>query len=80
MKKIIAVLLVLVMGMAFVACGKKEDSTNAQKVTVAPLTLLETVWNTYEDSEKFPIAGGDMENAVMDAPGAFSLAKVKILS
>lgn len=68
MKKIISFVLVLTLCLAFVGCGKKEES-----VSVAPLALLESVWSSYEESDMFPIAGGDMNQAVMDAPGAFSL-------
>lgn len=35
--------------------------------------ILNTVWATYGDAEKFPVAGGDMENSVMDAPGTYAL-------
>ena len=68
MKRIISMALILTMCLAFAGCGEKK-----QEATVAPLTLLETVWSSYEESELFPIAGGDINQAVMDAPGAFSL-------
>ena len=39
-----------------------------------PLNILETVWATYADEEKFAATGGDYENMVMDAPGACGLS------
>ncbi len=39
-----------------------------------PLSILETVWATYADDEKFAAGGGDYENMVMDGPGACGLS------
>lgn len=36
------------------------------------LTILNAIWNTYSDEEKFPAAGGDSEHAVDGAPRAAS--------
>jgi len=44
-----------------------------------PLSILETVWASYADDEKFAAAGGDYENMVMDAPGACGLADAEAL-
>ena len=45
------------------------------------LELLETVWNSYKDDEKFAIGGGDMteENMRMDAPGKYGLGDTEAL-
>ncbi|MBQ8623967.1 MAG: bacteriocin transport accessory protein [Oscillospiraceae bacterium] len=40
--------------------------------SVDPLELLNTVWGTYADEEKFAIAGGDYDNMTMDVPGTFN--------
>ena len=39
------------------------------------LELLTTVWNSYGEDDKFPVAGGDMseENMSMEGPGKFGL-------
>lgn len=39
------------------------------------LALLTTVWNSYGEDDKFPVAGGDMseENMSMEGPGKFGL-------
>lgn len=40
-----------------------------------PLELLNTVWNSYGDNEKFSVVGGDLseEHVTTDAPGIFSI-------
>ena len=86
MKKILAFTLALVMVMGlFAACGSKdkvqEPTAPSQSETTAPavqqpgsaLEILEKVWAQYGESERFPVVGGNMENAVMDAPGSYDL-------
>lgn len=79
MKKITAILLTMALALSFTACGNKPDtsSNNSQSESKASvkdaLTLLNTVWDNYQEDEKFPAAGGDMtdENMTMNAPGKF---------
>lgn len=79
MKKITAILLTMALALSFAACGNKPDtsSNNSQSESKASpqdaLTLLNTVWDNYQEDEKFPAAGGDMsdENMTMNAPGKF---------
>ena len=44
------------------------------------LTILNAIWNTYSDEEKFPAAGGDSEHAVDGAPGSFDVSNADNLS
>ena len=44
------------------------------------LTILNAIWNTYSDEEKFPAAGGDSEHAVDGAPGSFDVSNADSLS
>lgn len=44
------------------------------------LTILNAIWNTYSDEEKFPAAGGDAEHAVDGAPGSFDVSNADSLS
>jgi uncharacterized protein YceK len=76
MKKIIAMLLVVVMAVSvFAACGSNETADNGDKGgnTAAPasaLEVLETIWGKYTDEDKlFPVMGGDGEDMSMDVPG-----------
>ena len=84
MKKIVTLLLAAVMLLTLVACGNggKETTANGEDTTASqaveskdPLAVLQTVWASYGDDEKFAVAGGDMseENSKMDEPGVFSL-------
>ena len=72
MKKIISLVLAAMLTLSLAACGTKNDSKGDQPAAPASaLDLLEKVWSTYTDDEKFPAAGGDYETSVDDAPGAF---------
>ena len=73
MKKIIALLLAMVMAMGMVACGGNGGEKEA--VPASALEILETIWNSYGEDEKFPVMGGDYSAPVDNAPGAFSLAE-----
>ena len=87
MKKLIALLLVLTMAVGLVACaksGNNNDNTTVPTETTEPtasnvgatdsaLTILETIWNGVPEDNKFFVMGGDMNNMVDNAPGAYSL-------
>lgn len=53
-----------------------EEEVQGVEVTDS-LNLLTTVWGSYQEDEKFPIGGGDFDNTVMDAPGAYDVSKVE---
>ncbi len=78
MKKFIALALAATLALSLAACGSKTDTGGSGDQAYTPtsaLDLLEKVWNTYSDDEKFPAAGGDTseENAKEDAPGVYDL-------
>lgn len=77
MKKFIILFLSIFLAMSLAACGNKTDSPDsAGKTEIKDAKeLLATVWNSYEEDEKFAIAGGDMteENMTEDAPGTFGI-------
>ena len=74
MKKLLALLLAVVMVLSLVACAGSNETPSAAE-SKDPLDVLKTVWASYGEDEKFPVAGGDMseENNKMDEPGVFSL-------
>ena len=81
MKKLFAFLLAAVMMLSFTACSKtdddkpkKENKDDSAKITDS-LELLNTVWNSYAEDDKFAVAGGDMseENMTMGAPGNYGI-------
>ena len=58
----------------------KHDTDNANKPS-SPLNLLNTVWKSYSEDDKFPASGGDYseENAKDDAPGKFDVSDSAVL-
>lgn len=71
MKKIVSLALAVLLVLSLAACGSKNSGTG--DVSDA-LTLLNTVWGTYSEEEKFPVTGGDYDHPVDDAPGAFDIS------
>ncbi len=86
MKKIIALLLVLVMAVSMVACSNTDnnETTAPNNETTAPvampesaLEILNTVWAAVPEDNKFMIAGGD---GGMGAPGAADITNTDFLT
>ena len=64
MKKFLAMLLAVLTVCSFAACAAKPAENDTADVEIADaLTLLNTVWASYTDDEKFPAAGGDYSEA-----------------
>ena len=61
MKKIVSLALAMLLVLSLAACGSKNSG--AGDVSDA-LTLLNTVWATYSEEEKFPVSGGDYDHPV----------------
>ena len=89
MKKIIAMLLAVMLVASVAACGNKTEggdttpATTEAKVQVpaSALEILDTVWASYADDEKFPVFGGNQnENANMEGPGKFDITDTDGLS
>ena len=85
MKKLITVCLALVMVLSMVACGNKNTETPSEpadtvEVPGSALEILENVWALYTDDEKFPVIGGDANNMVDGAPGAFGIEDKDMLA
>ena len=83
MKKLIPLLLVLAILLTLGACGKKNDgavtTTPKMELPADALTLLNTVWAGYSDTDKFPAMGGNYNedetknNNVENAPGKYDI-------
>ena len=81
MKKWIALMLALVLALTLAGCSKDTPSSDsAGEEATAPvaadaLELLNKVWDTYGEDEKFPVMGGDFDeaNQSMEGPGKFGL-------
>ena len=77
MKKFLTLLLAAAMTLSLAACGSKNDG-NANGGDSQPadaLALLNTVWSSYADDDKFAVVGGDYDetNMTEDAPGRFGV-------
>lgn len=95
MKKLFVMLLVvIILVTSIVSCQNKNSSnetpssdntdindsnTNLGTDTDAS-TLLNNVWATYKDEEKFSAVGGDYDHPVDAAPGAFDLSDTASLA
>lgn len=77
MKKLVTILLTAVMAMSLLACGGQKTNDGGQAAAITDsLELLNKVWSTYADDEKFPAAGGDYSeaNAKSDMPGKYDIS------
>lgn len=78
MKKLIAIVCAIVMALTCVACGGTgniETGTSTEKAEIASCEdLLNQVWNTFGEDEKFAAMGGDMNHSVEGAAGSFDLS------
>ena len=64
MKRIVSILLCAVLLLSLAACGASAPADADDNAPASALELLETVWNSYSDDEKFPAAGGDYSDLV----------------
>ena len=90
MKKKVLLMMVMMSLLCLFGCGNKAAGEGAQqnteetqteeavKVDVKDATeLLTNVWSVYEETERFPVGGGDYDNIVMDAPGKYDVSKAE---
>lgn len=75
MKKMISLVLAAVLVLSLDACGKDNASDGGPVKATSALDLLETVWNSYGEDEKFPTVGGAFSDADVkeNAPGAYDI-------
>lgn len=80
MKKTATIFLGIFLVIALTACGGSKEAQQEAQITDS-LELLNTVWNTYGEEEKFPVAGGDFseENQNMEGPGKYALTDAEAL-
>ena len=71
-KKILALVMAVLMALSFAACDKTIEATDAIQIE-SSVALLDSIWTTYGEEEKFPVMGGDFSAPVDGAAGAFNL-------
>lgn len=78
-KRILCAVLAVVMVVALAACGTNGSKEDENKVTIeSPVALLDGVWGTFADEEKFPVMGGNnYETPVDDGAGEFNISDVE---
>ena len=78
MKKISALILTLVMVFSLAACGSEaQKPDSAPEVAVGSAEeLLNSVWNSVSEDQKFPVMGGDMDNMQENMAGKFDMGNM----
>ncbi|MBO5896501.1 MAG: hypothetical protein J6Q83_04315 [Clostridia bacterium] len=72
-KRILALVMAALMVLSFAACGgSKEDAKNDVQIE-SSVALLDSIWSTLGEDEKFPVMGGDFSAPVDGGAGAFNL-------
>lgn len=92
MKKTLIFICAGILAMSLVSCGQKpadtpqntpeaETSAPAAPAVESPVALLTAVWNQYTEDEKFPVIGGDFDEANnnADGPGRYGITDVDAL-
>ena len=80
MKKILTLALSAVLMLSMVACGGSTEKPDAQATEfTSALSVLEAAWGAMPEDQQFAAMGGDAENMVDGAPGAFGLADADVL-
>ncbi len=81
MKKFLAMLLAAVTVFTMAACGGDNAGEEDEVEIADALTLLNTVWDSYGEDEKFYAMGGDFseENMVDGGPGIYGIEDASML-
>jgi hypothetical protein len=82
MKKLLICLLAGIMLLGLAACSGQDSASTSQgdqENISSAVDLLNQVWDSYAEDEKFAAAGGDYNNSVMDAPGTFDFSDTAVL-
>ena len=65
--------------LSFVGCGKEKEPTAEVPQIESTVALLDAVWQSYDEAEKFPCAGGDLDHANMEGPGEYAVGSAEAL-
>lgn len=79
MKKILALMLVLVMAVSMAACAGNNNNETTEAQTTAPafaegntLVALQNIWAKYSVAGQFPVMGGNPEDGSMEGPALWN--------
>ncbi len=77
-KRILFAVVAVVLVIALAACTGNTGKDDGNKVEIeSSAALINSVWTTYAEEEKFPVMGGDFGNPVDGQAGAFNIADVE---
>ena len=81
MKKLTALTLAAVLALGLAACGKTAEKEPEATGPETALDLMNTVWESYPEEERFAVIGGDFgeENNKDGAPGVFGIEDAEAL-
>ncbi len=84
MKKVMMILFAVMMMVTMYGCGSTPDASeenpgSEESQYKDSLEVLNQVFDSYEEGDRFAVYGGNQENAVMDAPGMFDISKAEEL-
>lgn len=73
MKKIAALLFGMIMLACLAGCSgtrpsSEDDNATASATYTSALEILDNIFASYDEDQKFPITGGDSENVSMGRP------------
>lgn len=80
MKKMLSILLAVMMCFSVSACS--NTSTNDENNTVQvkeSVEILNKIWETYKEDEKFSSTGGDLGETLNEGPGKLSIENTDVL-
>ncbi len=84
MKKTVVLFIAVMMVFSLFGCGGKQNNGQSgqeggESQYADALEVMNEVLKVYGEDELFAMYGGDLENAVMDAPGKFDISKTEEL-
>ena len=78
MKKLLKVMIAVSMIAVLAGCGSKSEEGKDITFESAEDVLVQ-IYDSYDEDDKFPVAGGDSENVTMDEPGEFNISNTEEL-
>lgn len=80
MKKMLSILLAVMMCLSMSACSSQPKNGGNDKVQVKEsVEILNKIWETYKEDEKFASTGGDFGETMNEGPGKLSIENTDIL-
>lgn len=80
MKKMLSMLLAVMMCFSMSACSNSSTNEGNDTIQVKEsVEILNKIWETYKEDEKFSSTGGNLDEAMNEGPGKLSMENTDIL-